>query len=88
MTKHIISVILTIIVIGILLSGCVGNNEDVSLSPRFETVSFKQGFWGCEYVIADKETGVLYIWIRSGYGGGLTPLLDSDGNVQFYDGEK
>ena len=27
----------------------------------------------------DKETGVNYLFVHRGYGGGLTPLLDSDG---------
>ena len=30
-------------------------------------------------VIVDKETGVNYLFVACGYGGGLTPLLDSDG---------
>ena len=30
-------------------------------------------------VIIDKETGVHYLYICRGYGGGLTPLLDSEG---------
>ena len=30
-------------------------------------------------VIVDKETGVNYLYVGRGYGGGLTPLLDSDG---------
>ena len=30
-------------------------------------------------VIIDKETGVNYLFVHRGYGGGLTPLLDSDG---------
>jgi hypothetical protein len=30
-------------------------------------------------VIVDKETGVNYLYVCRGYGGGLTPLLDSDG---------
>jgi hypothetical protein len=30
-------------------------------------------------VIVDKETGVNYLFVCRGYGGGLTPLLDSDG---------
>ena len=30
-------------------------------------------------VIVDKETGVNYLYVHCGYGGGLTPLLDSDG---------
>ena len=30
-------------------------------------------------VIVDKETGVNYLFVACGSGGGLTPLLDSDG---------
>ena len=30
-------------------------------------------------VIVDKETGVNYLFVHRGYGGGLTPLLDADG---------
>ncbi|MBQ6243135.1 MAG: hypothetical protein IJK55_00275 [Bacteroidales bacterium] len=30
-------------------------------------------------VIVDKETGVNYLYVHRGYGGGLTPLLDSAG---------
>ena len=32
-------------------------------------------------VIVDKETGVNYLYVGRGYGGGLTPLLDADGNL-------
>lgn len=30
-------------------------------------------------VIVDRETGVNYLFVHRGYGGGLTPLLDADG---------
>jgi len=30
-------------------------------------------------VIVDKETGVNYLFVHRGYGGGLTPLLNPDG---------
>ena len=30
-------------------------------------------------IIIDKETGVNYLYVCGGYGGGLTPLHDSDG---------
>ncbi len=30
-------------------------------------------------VIIDKFTGVNYLYVQRGYGGGLTPLLDSEG---------
>ena len=31
------------------------------------------------YVIVDKVTGVKYLYVHCGYGGGLTPLLDKEG---------
>jgi hypothetical protein len=34
---------------------------------------------GLIQVIVDKETGVNYLWVKSGYAGGLTPLLDAEG---------
>jgi hypothetical protein len=30
-------------------------------------------------IIVDKETGVNYLYVGRGYGGGLTPLLDAYG---------
>ena len=30
-------------------------------------------------IIVDRETGVNYLFVQRGYGGGLTPLLDADG---------
>lgn len=32
-------------------------------------------------IIVDRQTGVNYLYYSSGYSGGLTPLLDSDGKV-------
>lgn len=31
------------------------------------------------YVLVDRYTGVNYLYAGSGYGGGITPLLDPDG---------
>ena len=30
-------------------------------------------------IIVDRETGVNYLFVQRGYGGGLTPLLDAEG---------
>ena len=30
-------------------------------------------------IIIDTKTGVQYLYVRSGYGGGLTVLVDKDG---------
>ena len=34
---------------------------------------------GCEMILVDKKTGVNYLFVQSGYAGGLTPLLNPDG---------
>jgi hypothetical protein len=47
---------------------------------RFEKV-YSQGGLACMEIWVDKETGVNYLYHQSGYSGGLTPLLDKDGNV-------
>ena len=34
---------------------------------------------GATMILVDKETGVNYLFISSGYAGGVTVLLDKDG---------
>ncbi len=34
---------------------------------------------GLKMILVDKETGVNYLFVQSGYAGGLTPLLDAEG---------
>lgn len=46
---------------------------------RFKVVHSEKSFSTEKTIYVDKETGVNYLFIASGYGGGLTPLLDADG---------
>lgn len=46
---------------------------------RFERVYTQSTMTGTTQILVDKETGVNYMYHASGYGGGLTPLLDRDG---------
>ena len=48
-------------------------------AKRFEKI-YSQGA-GSVTILVDKETGVNYLYCQSGYSGGLTPLLDSEGKV-------
>ena len=47
-------------------------------NDRFEKI-YTQGAVNLMEIWVDKETGVNYVYCRSGYAGGLTPLLDRDG---------
>ncbi|NLL46890.1 MAG: xylan 1,4-beta-xylosidase [Clostridiales bacterium] len=49
------------------------NNRFVVVSE--ESTGFGRGFT----ILLDRETGVNYLYYQSGYGGGLTPLLDNQG---------
>lgn len=46
---------------------------------RFEKV-YSQDL-GCTMILRDRETGVHYLYVSGGSGGGVTPLLDAQGNV-------
>lgn len=47
---------------------------------RFKEISCEtNGLLNMYQIIVDKETGVNYLLVKSGYGAGLTPLLDEKG---------
>ena len=48
---------------------------------RFEKLYSQSTMSGTTTILVDKETGVNYLYHQSGYAGGLTPLLDSEGKV-------
>ncbi|MCL2108322.1 MAG: DUF6440 family protein [Oscillospiraceae bacterium] len=54
---------------------------------RFVTVHSEGGLSDFSRVIKDTETGVLYLFHASGYGGGLTPLLAKDGKPLTWNNE-
>ena len=48
---------------------------------RFEVI-YKEGnalMTERTMILRDRETGAEYLFVQSGYAGGLTPLLDADG---------
>lgn len=47
---------------------------------RFRKIHTENGFGEACMVLQDTETGVNYLFVQSGYAGGLTPLLNRDGS--------
>ena len=45
---------------------------------RFECTYSQE--MGSVKIYVDKQTGVNYVYVGNGYGGGLTPLLNRDGS--------
>ncbi|MBC1382841.1 DUF6440 family protein [Listeria innocua] len=48
------------------------------MEERFEKI-YTQGKLNIMEILVDKETGVQYVYHLSGYAGGMSPLLDTDG---------
>lgn len=58
------------------------DNEKEFDGDRFEAVYEQEdGIFTADVkvILVDKATGVNYLIVKSGYGGGLTPLLDENG---------
>lgn len=71
----------------VMLSGCnqsldaVTRDESTLENDRFVTVySSGSGFQGFK-IFEDTRSGVLYVYYRQGYGGGLSVLYNADGTV-------
>ncbi len=52
-------------------------NDNRFIVVHKEGSSFKEE--GSRQILLDKETGINYLVFKSGYGLGMTPLLDTDG---------
>ena len=46
---------------------------------RFIVTEKQSGFSTSQMVLVDRETGVNYLYVASGYSGGLTVLVDAQG---------
>lgn len=51
----------------------------MSKKDRFEVIYHETGLKSEKTILVDKETGINYLFVANGFGGGLTPLLDKDG---------
>lgn len=51
------------------------------MKDRFEVIYKEVHSAGLEkrIIYVDRETGVNYLYVQIGYGGGMTPLLDAGG---------
>lgn len=70
--KRVISILLAVMLVVTLVS-CAAPDEKIK--DRFES-KYDGDF---KTVIVDQDTGVMYLFVKRGYGGGLSVMLDRDG---------
>ena len=81
--KKLISLVLALVLI-FALAGCNGtSSENETTSHRFIKV-FSE-YSNCIYV--DSETNVMYFWHSGGYSGGLSVMLDENGDPLLWEGD-
>lgn len=89
----IIILIVAILVIATIgFFGCGENKDSIISDDRFIVIQHNDistSLLGDEYVLVlcDKETKVMYLFAKSGYGGGLTVLVNADGTPMLYEEE-
>lgn len=87
--KKFLAVILSVVVCCAIFSGCSKTEkiETSKLDERFLILNDTNGGFGYRQIIVDKETGVMYLFVGSGYKGGLVVMVDAEGRPLIYDGE-
>lgn len=55
---------------------------DMRKDRRFVVIERERSYLsdqGLQIILADRKTGVSYLYVKSGYGAGITPLIGPDG---------
>ena len=55
---------------------------DMRKDRRFVVIERERSYLsdqGLQMILADRKTGVSYLYVKSGYGAGITPLIGLDG---------
>ena len=83
MKKKLISLLMVLVMPMLVLCGCESKEAELNGGyDRFKTIDYS----GCE-VYVDRQTRVMYLFVKKGYGGGLTVMLNADGSPMLYEGE-
>ena len=80
--KKLLAIILTMAMV-LCAAGCSGTEEETCQAEKQPFSRTTYDMQGTTYVsvIVDKETGVNYVFYKSGYGGGLSPRYNADGTL-------
>lgn len=78
--KRVFAVFLVVLLFAAILSGCE-RHAPGDRDTRFNIISKSLGGDGGFVVFEDTDTGVMYVFYKAYYGGGLSVLYNADGTV-------
>lgn len=67
----------TMLIASIALTGCAKEGD-----TAYKIFEVEKKFDGSSYELIDKETGIHYYFLNTGYGKALTPVIESDGSIR------
>ena len=79
-----IFILLLCVCLFIALCSCESSESEENLSERFVKVYSGYNY---HYIYVDRETKVMYLFVKDGYGGGLTVMVDENGKPLLWDSE-
>lgn len=84
--KAIFITLLIAILVSSIIVLCACDIETYEDYDRFVTIGIYELSSGTDArLMYDKETKVMYLFVKEGYGGGLTVLLNPDGTPMLYE---
>lgn len=86
MKKRIIMLLLVLIMPIMVLTGCTEDTKEIR-ENRFILVLFDKESGCYQNIYVDKETRVMYLFVRVANGGGVTVMLNADGTPMLWEGE-
>lgn len=72
---------------GLLFTGCTYRDNTFQDSGRFKLLDEINKNSDGYFILVDKETRVMYLFAKYGYGAGLTVMVDEEGKPMLYEGE-
>lgn len=94
MKKRILSLLIVLLIPILVLCGCGTKNKDYKeysnsrfvFVGEYEQIETPNGNNTDFYLLVDKETRIIYLYLTGVERAGITPLLDKNGNVTYYKG--
>ena len=92
--KKKIALILVLCIAATMLCSCSSSYEEANNNPDdfsagyFTTIKqWGGGYYPFERIVYANDTGVMYYIFTNAHNGGMTPLYNTDGTLQIYEGE-